>query len=362
MTMRRLHLYPALSALVVTLMLFSGCELRGEVGDNLCERDGPPCDREEQDGGTPDDAGSTPDGGTPSFDPRSVCDDVDGVVLDGDIVVNTIASVTAAASVECVRGDVIIAGIDQPVPADVELPALAHIEGSLVFEYADELVSLSLPALVSIGENLDLGQSSLADLTGLSALSVVQGDVKIGHDCCSDDNYELVSVDGLEGLQEVGGQLMVAHNPSLTDLSGLGNVTRTGTKGFTGDVTIEGNASLVDLAGLASLATVGGSLFIEENNALTSLHGLEALRVIDEDLHIGDTCCGNNGNADLVDLDALYGLTSVGGEAFDAGEIVIAENWSLPECAASALVSDLIARGAFSGETTISGNGTGTCP
>ena len=85
-------------------------------------------------------------------------------------------------------------------------------------------------------------------------------------------NAELVSID-LGQLASVG-KLIVQTNAKLTT---LGGVTATS---IPGDVTISGNRALTQLSGMTALATVGGAVALDDNDALVSLDGLASLRAM----------------------------------------------------------------------------------
>ena len=74
---------------------------------------------------------------------------------------------------------------------------------------------------------------------------------------------------------------------------------------ISGDLTIH-CASCTDLSELICLTSVGGSLYIFWNDALTNLDGLSGLTSAGGDLYIGH-------NTGLSNLDGLSALTSVGG-------------------------------------------------
>ena len=109
---------------------------------------------------------------------------------------------------------------------------------------------------------------------GLQCLTRVGGDLRI-------EQTALTSLAGLDGLQEVGGQLVIADNAELADLHALASLTTIGADVMFGYLTIESNASLTDLSGLGALSFVGWSVEITAN-ALASLTGLGAAQVVGE--------------------------------------------------------------------------------
>ena len=73
-----------------------------------------------------------------------------------------------------------------------------------------------------------------------------------------------MSLDGLEGLEEIGGSVtIVGGNPGLCSLRGLDFVTA-----IDGDLTIGANTSLTSLDGLDRLTSLTGTLEVGGNTLL----------------------------------------------------------------------------------------------
>ena len=64
--------------------------------------------------------------------------------------------------------------------------------------------------------------TSITDLSGLSQVTLVNGDLKISF------NYALTSLSGLENITSIGGELRISRNDILPNLIGLDNVTTVG--------------------------------------------------------------------------------------------------------------------------------------
>ena len=82
--------------------------------------------------------------------------------------------------------------------------------------------------------------TDITDLTPLRALRYVNGDLIVY------DNYELKSLEGLEGIQRVGGNLEVRYNDELGDCSALYELldaTPTGNFGIAGNTYVADNAA-----------------------------------------------------------------------------------------------------------------------
>lgn len=115
------------------------------------------------------------------------------------------------------------------------------------------------------------------------------------------DGNDINNLNGLNVLTSIGGTVLIPTNPALTSLSGLENLTSIG-----GNLTINGNTSLASLSGLEGLNTIAGSLTIAANNLLSNLTGTDSLTFIGGNLVISNMYS-------LTDLEGLGSLTSIGG-------------------------------------------------
>ncbi len=113
---------------------------------------------------------------------------------------------------------------------------------------------------------------------------------------------------GLNVLTSIGGNLFVIDNQLLIDFSGLENLIEINGFFHIGDYDgIYGitNSSLESLTGLEGLKTIGGEFWIMWNEALTTISGISGLNSIGNDLII-------MGNSSMTTLAGLEGLVSVG--------------------------------------------------
>jgi hypothetical protein len=118
-----------------------------------------------------------------------------------------------------------------------ENESLTSVHGLENLTRVGEYLHVSGPALVDVTALVSLTQvdgafsingSGLEDLTGLESLSSVGG-LYIGDSGTGDwVNPSLRSLDGLEGLRTVTGDLVITHNPVLTAISALHGVTSVG--------------------------------------------------------------------------------------------------------------------------------------
>jgi|FLOH01.1.fsa_nt_gi hypothetical protein len=121
-------------------------------------------------------------------------------------------------------------------------------------------------AYTSVTGNLILHDGDITNLSPLSSLTTVGGDLQIYN------IYGLANLNGLSSLSSVGGNLWFNGNFLLSNLNGLSSLTTVG-----GDVQIWTNRGLLNLNGLSSLTSVGGKLFIQNNFVLSVFCGLYPL-------------------------------------------------------------------------------------
>ena len=124
----------------------------------------------------------------------------------------------------------------------------------------------------SVGGSLNITYAdSLSSLSGLNNLISIGGDIRITK------NVALVNLEGLNNLNSIGGNFVIGDqsfnengNSSLNSLMGVEDLTFIG-----GDLSIAYNILLEDITSLANLSTIGGDLTITNNDLLTSLEGLD---------------------------------------------------------------------------------------
>lgn len=123
---------------------------------------------------------------------------------------------------------------------------------------------------------------------------------------------DVINLNGIANIHYAGG--LVIQNTQLTTLD---DIT---INGLNGNVEISGNTQLTSIAAFSSIASLGGSISIINNDALTSLSGLENIENINTDamatigLEISD-------NDNLTDITALSAL-----ETLNGSELIIDNN------------------------------------
>jgi hypothetical protein len=186
------------------------------------------------------------------------------------------------------------------------------------------------------------GNLSITDVAGLTTLAGLQLAEVTGF-VFIEANAQLSSLDGLQQLSSVGGELDINFDPKLLDLSGLSQLTHIG-----GAFSIVANG-LTSLNGLEQLKTVGGVFGISSNGALTSLSGLEHVTSVGLTLVI-------DGNPKLTSLAPLHGWPA---DALKA-DLAVHDNVELPQCDVDSF--DAQQTGALTACSNCSGNdAAGTC-
>ncbi len=108
------------------------------------------------------------------------------------------------------------------------------------------------------------------------------------------------------GCTEIEGNVIIEES-DIINLNGLSVLTSIG-----GSLVVYGNNALTNFTGLEGLTTIGNCLEFFRNDSLTSLSGLEGLTTIGGYLSIGLNDIGLPGNQSLISLEGLSNLISVG--------------------------------------------------
>lgn len=168
-----------------------------------------------------------------------------------------------------------------------DLEGVKCITGSLVvgdLEHREEDTGSGIQGDFSLS-------AGMVDLDGLEDLEIVEGDVHIA------GNLLLLDVSGLRNLTDVGrelrfekyprGDLIIHQNPLLRNLDGLDSLYLVGA-----NLIISANDLMNDIAGMASLERVGWEFKVIDNPNLDSDH----VRDFAEDVSaLGDLVEENNG-------------------------------------------------------------------
>ncbi len=143
--------------------------------------------------------------------------------------------------------------------SQLDLTNLQEVGGVLGVSYAENLSTLDLPALSSLGGLLLDSNTVLSDIQMTNVSSTTSG-------IAIYQNVALENINGLSGVVSIQGALDIVGNPVLSDIMGLGNVTSIGS-----DVRIHSNvvlpaaqvdALIFDTIGAANIA---GTIQIRDN-------------------------------------------------------------------------------------------------
>ncbi|MFQ5536470.1 MAG: Ig-like domain-containing protein [Gemmatimonadota bacterium] len=199
-------------------------------------------------------------------------------------------------------GDFVVSG-----PADLATFAggsYGKITGSLFVESTALTDLTGLESLLEVGGGVFVRfNANLSDVSALGQMGNVEGDVIF------EGNPALATPAGLPAalLEHVGGSVRILDNDALTTLDMFGNLVS-----VEGDVEVTGNLLLQDLDGLSGLEFIGGSLILRENAALSSLGNLPALMALPG----GDLIIEGGGVIlGFPALEAVGGALQIGGES-----------------------------------------------
>lgn len=167
----------------------------------------------------------------------------------------------------------------------------------LIIEGADVQNLLGLNNLVTINGGLRISNTSLVDLSGLenitfigsgdyqdvftiqnnanltSISALVNAESSIGLDILISNNPSLLSLQGLNTINNEVQGLNIRNNKLLESLFGLENINRTE------DFIIESNENLKSLNGLQNLELVGGGFYFENNGLVEDFFPINSVEL-----------------------------------------------------------------------------------
>ncbi|AKF83881.1 hypothetical protein MFUL124B02_38605 [Myxococcus fulvus 124B02] len=187
------------------------------------------------------------------------------------------------------------------------LPFMDALTGELVIEDNRALTGVLIPKLLRVGTHLTIqGNVALRSLEGLKGLQSVGGDFTLA------ENGVLPGVAGLASLERVGGDVLVWDNAALTRFT-LPLLRSVGSLSF-----LE-NPALTTIGPLVGLMDTGHAFSLFLNDNLDTLTGLTQLRALNGTLSI-------HGNPKLDSLMAFEPLESL-------TYLQVTENRALPSLA-----------------------------
>ena len=228
--------------------------------------------------------------------------------------------------ISCSSDDTVSPVLFNPFVGDVVLESQAEVDAFTSNNYSEINGSLRISA-----PNLN-GPSNITDLSGLSTIQSINGDLEIFSNA-------MTSLNGFENVTAIAGSMFISFNPNLTEINALSNLTTIG-----GDLSISSQENLTNINGLSGLTEIPGFLTIGVDAGagaldipnLTNLDGLSGITSVGEDLQIAGTgvttLAGLEGitaidgtvkisfNANLSSVNGLQNLTSI------TGDFVITQN------------------------------------
>ena len=231
--------------------------------------------------------------------------------------------------------------------------------GTVILDDAPALSSLEGLGMLQEAATLSIERCGIVSLNRLERLYKLNGDLVLR------DNPALIHLSGPIPLSFIGGALVIHRNPALIDLVGL-PVLRSA-----GAVSVTGNDALNSVAGMASLAMVYGPVEILDNPAIKKATSLISLRSVSGGLAIMLN--------DAVTEISFPSLETVGGDIAVSynplladmtfpvlsalgGDLHVEEDQSLPACQAEELRDRLTDQFGWQGLAVIQGNDpSGTC-
>jgi len=170
----------------------------------------------------------------------------------------------------------------------------------------------------------------VVDLSGLNHFKYIEGDLRI------ENTSNLTNLVGLDSISYLGGGLRIDNNASLATIEALGQITS-----IEDYIFIRLNDSLTSINIFNSqITSLSGQLNIDNNDALQSIVGLEAITSIGGQLRITD-------NELLTDLSGLESVVSVG------GQLRIHDNPLLIDCS---VICDLVLSDSIGGTISVYNN------
>jgi len=214
--------------------------------------------------------------------------------VEGDVFINATTELRNVRGLENllqVRGELLI-GVNAGLINLTGLSGLQQADDfNIVLNGALRNVQ-GLDSLEDVSNNLLIANNPvLSNVRGLENLTQPTGNIQI------EENMNLTSLAGLNNLTDID-LLEVAFNPILTDIQALSNLR------YADAITLYDNDQLTDLQGLEALTELGDTLVIGLNDNLETLRGLDNLRLVEGDVYLQE-------NASLVSLEQLRNLTSV---------------------------------------------------
>ena len=187
--------------------------------------------------------------------------------------------------------DVPADGVDQDCSGEGVCDVLIPTEGDVTITTPEEAVALCASANQVLG-SLTINYSTLTDVADLDCLCRVENTLSI------QGNDHLVEIHGFPNLVHVGTYLWIDQNQALTSIDAFPYLD-----GLENQLSISYNDNLTEVRGFDRLSTVDG-FYIKYNDALATLDAFASLEQVGERLYIHSTA--------LTEITGFDALRSVG--------------------------------------------------
>ncbi len=192
----------------------------------------------------------------------------------------------------------------------IGLESLNTIEGELTISDTNLKSLKGLENLTSVNGIRIQNNNQLINIDGLDNVkSIGSEDVFAGFSFYKNNN--LLTLEGLDKLSYLSGTITIIENKKLSYINCFNNITTLGISYYylinpinlTSKLHIESNPNLLSFeTSFDSLQEIFGNLFIENNQSLKSLKGLESLERVLENINIK----ANNSLTNMIGLNNLY--------------------------------------------------------
>lgn len=199
------------------------------------------------------------------------CEAPGTMVWDGDIYIDEVADIAMLDGHVEVTGDLKI------YPADLDnLDFMACITtvGGNIQVYNTQITDLAgLTNITTLAGSLSISDNpNLEYVYGFDALTRIGSDGAVSGALVITKNESLRGIYGFEGLQQIELGINIDENPLLERVEGLANLVAVGTEagsmGNYPDLSIAYNPELVSIDGLIGIQALGGQLVIQANPKL----------------------------------------------------------------------------------------------
>ncbi len=254
---------------------------------------------------------------------------IGGPVPDGETPITTLLPLQALTRV---GGHLTIENADE-LPNLNGLEGLEFVEDNLVIENNDVLNDLTQLSNLTVAddfiikrnhnfvhlqgpENLSVGRTlQITECSGLLSIQGFAGNAQI-EGLTIDLNAFLTNIDAFGNLETLSGELQIINNPNLMDLDFLENLRQVGSH-----ASIHKNPMATSIV-LPSLESVQGDFSIASNLAVTSIIGLEGLTHVGGNFQVvnnsnfGDFCVFTN----LIENEGIQQNYIVSGNSFNPSQ------------------------------------------